>query len=379
MLPVRICGSFKHIIMACNQNCQHNFVLTFVFLFSFHLLFRPVFWGLVRVCDEPFPIVPKQHHQRRAKGTHYQHFPGFCAGCILPINNGKERNEEALVIDFESTHFVGTLLIRIKQAPDNDRLESNQNDPTTVGVDYFEGKKRKFQAVITGRFKTALSMSHCVTGQTFDRPAGRLPARWIVTAFIKFISTLAPQLEATLDGKRPRFLTPLVATAHTVLVKEKQVSTNGGTLRQQSQNIEVSIEEPPSVAGTSILAALPDGLGVGSVLDTTNVSVTSRMKARKKVFNALAAKKSLEPRFVTNQDTEYTFEFYQHLLDFGEEMAVDLGRVGGKVGLAQATDGQPLKILAAYRHPETNELDTLWSFDVWHESLYPYAEMALRD
>ena len=67
------------------------------------------------------------------------------------------------------------------------------------------------------------------------------------------------------------------------------------------------------------------------------------MKARKKVFNALAAKKSSELQFLTSEDnTEYTFEFYQHLIDFGEEMALDLGRVGGKVGLAQATDGQPL-------------------------------------
>lgn len=45
------------------------------------------------------------------------------------------------------------------------------------------------------------------------------------------------------------------------------------------------------------------------------------------------------------------------------------------VPLAQAMDGQPLKILAAYRQNEGNheELDTLWSFDIFHESLYPYA------
>jgi hypothetical protein len=52
-----------------------------------------------------------------------------------------------------------------------------------------------------------------------------------------------------------------------------------------------------------------------------------------------------------------------------------MGRIGGMVPLAQAMDGQPLKILAAYRHNEGNheELDTLWSFDIFHESLYPYA------
>lgn len=253
-------------------------------------------------------------------------------------------------------------MIRLKQAPDNGTV--NYKDERN---DYFEGKKRKFHAVVKGKFKRALSMNQCVTGQTFDRPSGRLPARWIVTAFIKFISTLAPQLEATLDGNRPRFLTPLVATAHTVVVKSSKDSL--------SQDMEDDIEEPSSVEATSALASVPDSLGV-HVPDTTKSSIVSRMKARKRVFNALAAKKSSEPRF--DIDKEYTFEFYQHLLDFGEELAIDMGRVGGKVGLAQATDGQPLKIMAAYRDHETHELDTLWSFDIWHESLYPFAEMAME-
>jgi hypothetical protein len=58
-------------------------------------------------------------------------------------------------------------------------------------------------------------MSECITGQSFDWPGGKLPTRWIIASFIKF------ELEARLDGDhhRPRFLTPLVATAHTVLQK----------------------------------------------------------------------------------------------------------------------------------------------------------------
>ena len=134
----------------------------------------------------------------------------------MPINNGTETIGESLVIDFESTYFIGTLLLRIKQAPVPPSTTTTKQNTTS----YFDGKKRKFQAVIQGKFKKSLPMSQCVTGQAFDRPAGRLPARWIVTAFIKFISTLAPQLEATIDGNKPRFLSPLVSTAHTVLVSE---------------------------------------------------------------------------------------------------------------------------------------------------------------
>jgi len=116
------------------------------------------------------------------------------------------------------------------------------------------------------------------------------------------------------------------------------------------------------------------------VTDTTKSSIASRMKARKKAFNTLAAKKSMEPRFDTTK--EYTFEFYQHMLDFGDDIALDIGGsvIGGKIGLAKATNGQPLKILAAYRDTINNdELDSLWSFDLWHESLYPYAKAALKE
>lgn len=132
--------------------------------------------------------------QRRATGDDYEDFSGFCAGCILPINNGREAKGESLVVDFESKHFIGTLFLRIKQVPPhgrNDRI--NQDDDENNQRDYFANKKRKFQAVVKGSFKTPLSLSRCMTGQLFERPAGPLPARWIVKSFIKFISILAPR------------------------------------------------------------------------------------------------------------------------------------------------------------------------------------------
>jgi hypothetical protein len=272
------------------------------------------------------------------------------------------------VIDFESTYFSGTVLLRIKQAPENRKGCHTRYRSES----YFDGKKRKFQVIITGRFKSPLPMSRCVTGQVFDRKAGQLPSRWLVTTFIKFISTLAPQLEATVDGDNPRFLSPLVATAHTVLVKDPACDTTiVGSMSQLS--LEVGIEEPASVSDASILSFVPEDVAI-SVPDTTKSSIASRMKARKKLFNALAAKQTMKPCFDTTK--EYCFEFYQHLLDFGDELAVDMGRIGGKVGLGPVTDGQPLKILAAYKEEESHELDTLWSFDIWHESLYAFAAKA---
>jgi hypothetical protein len=110
----------------------------------------------------------------RYAGTEsYQDFGGFCAGCILPINTGREKPGKSLVIDFESPHFVGTLLMRIRDIPP----VHDAPDYTQDGTSYFDGKRRKFQATVKGKFKTPLKMNECVTGQIFERPAGQMPAR----------------------------------------------------------------------------------------------------------------------------------------------------------------------------------------------------------
>lgn len=362
--------------------------------------------------QRPLMIRPTPHSStkvigiRMASRHNYQEFIGFTAGCILPINNGTELEGESVVVDFESTHFVGTLMLRIKQVPPisiprgRGDTSCKKEDQRNVGQgnrnsrrDYFANKKRKFQAIVKGRFRTPLSMSRCVTGQTFERPAGRLPARWLVKNFIKLVSIIAPQLDASLDDNKPRFLTPLVATAQTVLCEDdesekscdnsndRNLCNHFPSLRYGDRHLtidtRVDLEEPPSLEPSSVLSGLGGDSDLAiSIPDTISYSVTGRSLTRKNVFNALSAKISPEPRFDVHK--VYTFEFYQHLLDFGNELAVDMGRIGGMVPLANAMDGQPLKILAAYRSSELEqELDPLWSFDIFHESLYSHAEKAI--
>ena len=153
-------------------------------------------------------------------------------------------------------------------------------------------------------------------------------------------------------------------------------------------DLEEEIEELPSTDPASLLPLAQQALGYATVDDTTSLSVAARMKARKRAFNQIAAAAAVASkkkngnipltsslRFDTSKD--YTFEFYQHLLDFGAEgLAVDMGRPIGKVGLAPVTDGQPLKFMSAHKDPTTGVLDSLWSFDIWHASLYPFAERA---
>ncbi|CAB9502720.1 expressed unknown protein [Seminavis robusta] len=318
---------------------------------------------------------------RLASDRDYRHFAGFCAGCILPVNTGREAAGQSLVVDFESNHFVGTFLLRIKGVPPADKNATQAKKSKS----YFDNRKRKFQGIVKGKFKTALPMSECVTGQTFGRQAGKLPAKWVVSTFIKFVSTLAPQLETTLEGDNPRFLVPLAATAQTVATKPHKAAVtqqeedvqqalndhlfNYSVYLGATEDIEHDHQEPPSSDETSILQELP------KATTSSGGSITARMKARKKAFNSIAAKQAKEPCF--SLDKEYTFEFYQHLLIFDEpEFTLDMGRPIGKVPLSPITDGQPIKFLSAHKDPVSGLLDSLWSFDVWHESMYPLAQKA---
>ena len=274
---------------------------------------------------------------RRASGNDYEHFRGCCNGCILPINNGKEIIEP-LVIDFESKHFTGTLLLRIKDTPSSEKTSQSKCENFTAN-DYFANKKRKFQCIVKGKFKNDLPINQIKTGQLFDRASGTLPARWIVTSAIKFISILAPrkfdlfliliifssrkakiyfllsllfmanantttieELDASLDGDKPRFLSPLLATAQTVLVEDSN----------SSRCVTIEIEEPSSKKKESILSVLRADSSLDiTIPDTSNSSVTNRTNVRKRIFNSLVAKNttsSLGPRFSKNK--VYTFEFF---------------------------------------------------------------------
>lgn len=82
-----------------------------------------------------------------------------CAECvILPMNNGTEPPGQALVTDFETPHFTGTLLVRIRDC-------TGTTDPQAMtGKGYFDGLNRRYQVVIRGRFKEARPWTECLTG-----------------------------------------------------------------------------------------------------------------------------------------------------------------------------------------------------------------------
>lgn len=290
---------------------------------------------------------------------------GLGSRCILPINNGFEEPGKCLVIDFESDLFIGTAMIRIKNAVAPHPSGSNSNNNVTSS--YFDGRKRTFQGIVRGRFKVpGIPMSECVTGQVFDYPAGTLPNRYFVMGAISIVSYLAPQLQARLDGDCPRFLSPFVSTSQTTMAcpSDADVAYTGA-----DESIESELSEPQPSDSSSLLHNL-------ETVPPDSDSVRTRIKNRKKTFDKLYANHDKTITFDPN--SEYTFEFFQHLLMF-DEFALNFVKPIGKLPLDGILNGQPLKFMAAHQMQEENDskhnMNWLWSFDLWHESIYDDAKV----
>jgi hypothetical protein len=263
---------------------------------------------------------------------------GCCEHCaVLPINNGNELDDEALVIDFESDLFVGSLLLRIRYT------NGTTQEPYDDTKGYFMGMNRRYQAVVRGRFKKSIPLIQLRTGFQFDRPCGKLPAKFILRGCIKALSFFAPQLDAKMEGNKPHSLTPLGSTPQAICVDHDKAQESIQIVHSEPKENERTLLGHASQASSSL----------------------QRARARKKAFDKLFVNKSEEPR--TDLSKVYTFEFLQHLFNF-ENFSIELGSMLGSVALKDILDGQPLQIMAA--HGEHR----LWSFDIWHENLWESAK-----
>ena len=300
---------------------------------------------------------------------------GYCGGCTLPINNGLEKAGKCLVIDFESKLFIGTAMLRIKNVCD---ALNNQSDDTTEDSkanNYFDNRKRTFQGIVRGRFKVPnIPISECITGQIFNHPAGHLPPRIISKGAISIISHLAPQLQARLEGDCPRFLSPLASTAQTVIKRHLEEEEKCNNEPTADQSIEDDVCEPQPSDPSSLLQVLHQSNDKAS-LPSDSDNTTTRIKIRKKAYDKLFASRNKQPTFDT--ETEYTFQFFQHLLLFND-FALNFPKPVGKHPLHGMLNGQPLKFMAAHQIQDVGtkgkiideQISWLWSFDLWHESLY---------
>jgi hypothetical protein len=199
------------------------------------------------------------------------------------------------------------------------------------------------------------------------------------------VSTLATHLEIDLMGEKPRFLTPLVTTAHTITVREHSEYTStydtesNDRMRKRSSSMEAPLSEPAHSDPCSIVQALPSQHKTRinwSSYDLANE--TNRRTIRKKAFNSLVgATQSDDDVPMFDMGKEYTFEFYQHLLILADPDDIKLSVAGVNLGISKLLNGQPIQILAGHKDPATGEVEPFWSFEIWHQALYPLAHATL--
>ncbi len=330
----------------------------------------------------------------------------------LPINNGKEEPGHSLVIDFETPIFAGTCMFRIR---DSDTCNSHENTQST-SHNYFAKFNRKFQMVVRGRFlHPDIVMADCVSGMLLDKrlvtagsPAATcsdsfgcaepeiathnarpsrlrkskhdkgesLPPKWVLRAAVKVAGFFSPRMDADLECAHPRILTPLCSSAQTAY------------LTREADTCNTPLDEIHSEPNPDSNASLAHNLNKATVKKNINA-----VQYRKRSFDAVYDDRMQSLKRDPNQtgsscpcfdpDAEYTFEFLQHLVDYNE-LSLDMGMAFGKMKLGAALRGQPIRFIAALRSDTKGkgsgglssstlalkDLKCLWSFDLWHESIY---------
>jgi hypothetical protein len=314
-------------------------------------------------------------------GNHNNTSPIF-----LPMNTGDEHNPWA--IDFESDLFRGTMMVRVKGVV---AVTAGSSDEERTGAtNYFTGKQRQFQVVISGRFLRAnIKKSDVLSGQILERPLGPLPGISIVTAVLKLYKTLQPKSHVELGNRQSPYaqaMSPLLALAQTVLVHDDDVNSGDDEPSRQyyylSRDDELVEPHPSDPRSLYRDASLENG--------KTYANIDQRRKRRKKLVGTHDAdsannddKNDDECYFATNRT--YTFDMYQHqlhLVDYTLSVAMFY-----RLPIAPVLNGQPLRILAttvgggksdhdgggtsgAPSTTNTNtNTNTCWSFELWHESL----------
>ena len=292
----------------------------------------------------------------------------FCRECcILPINNGNEKDGQTLVVDFESDYFVGTLQLRIR------RSNGTTPEPYSESYGYFKGRNRHYQSVISGKFKhEGIPMTQCIVGNVFSRPL-RPPAPYLVKGAIKLISFFAPRLQTKLHGPKPIAISPLGSTPQSI-----QVDDDNDVGKFKAVKTVIQPQEEPDCSSRCLIPISSNSKSSSSSSSspTSKLSTVARAKNRKKAFDKLCGSHDKVHTFDTSK--VYTFEFLQHMVNF-DALEMNLGKMMGKHKLNQVLNGQPLHIMGAHQQfindsrsgssKREYEFQNFWSFDLWHESI----------
>ena len=190
-------------------------------------------------------------------------------------------------IHFETDLFKGKFFLRLRSSD----------------TQYFSGKKRLYQLVIQGQFKTNdLAFSDVVLGDVYDKPLKGVPKGRIGKVIKRFVEAISPGIIFDIfHDKQPKVLAPI------------------GNC--QTLSVDLPGDEPSDFndisENTTLLCPL-----LGS------------SERRKRILSK--PKSAMD--YKINKDHVYTFEVYDNTMDFGTFHQHLMG--GLKVDLIPSLDGQ---------------------------------------
>jgi len=244
------------------------------------------------------------------------------------VVTGFDSNESCPIgkpFEFESDLFKGKLLIRIRNLETSlDRETDNR---------YFDGKKRKNNYVIQGRFKKEVSADNLIWGTEYKKPMKLPPPPLIEKLTIKVLKRINPAMKMKLCGENPFVLTNFPGAMQ--------------ILRADSPGNEPDI---------SYFYHKENNSAFGKNQTSGGKTVFPKeIKERKRFFS----NPKLSKEVVFNTDTVYTFDHYDNFFDL-KNNEINIGF--SKRNLTKITDepvGFMLKDMSTGKY--------LWSFQFWHK------------
>jgi len=141
-----------------------------------------------------------------------------CTGQQCPIGTPFE---------FETDLFKGLAMIRVRD------LESSC-DPSS-DKKYFQGRKRKNQILVQGKFKQEIKITDAISGTEFKEPFATQPPMFLQKIFHKLFRRISPSLDIQLCGDMPKVMVNLGEAAQCISVDEEgeQPDIQSVTLREK--------------------------------------------------------------------------------------------------------------------------------------------------
>lgn len=229
-------------------------------------------------------------------------------------------------VHFESDLFKGSVFLRLRPN------ETNPDDKAAHTA-YFHKKKRLWQVVVQGQFKEEIDLSDLLLGDFYEKPMVGIPKGSIMKVYQKFMEAISPGIVMDMISDKPKILTPFGANTQTMRVdlpgNEPEITAAAGNMQEDA-----------------------------SLLLGKEFSSKTSSKSRRKYLS----KPKNSSKYKVNPAHVYTFEMYDHSMNFGTYHQHVFGNY--KIDMVDSMNGQALAFCLF-----TRDKRIVWKFPLWHERL----------